>query len=306
MTIRKKVLRKIYSLLIKISPVLASKVIYYKCFRRKLNLKQPTYFNEKLMWLKLNEDDSLKAKCADKYLVRDYINSLGYSKILVELYKVYDSVEEIDFEELPNSFVMKCTHGCGFNIICPNKDELNIEDTIRKVNNWMKIDYGLYMAELHYSKIKPRIIVERFLGDKVNGKVPLDYMIHCFNGNPSVIEVGLNKSTLGKKEILFNKEWEKLPYNEASVNFKDTIVKPERLDEMLDIARSLSSRFTYVRVDLYCCNNKIYFGELTFTPAACLDKDFINNADYLMGQLLDLTVLKKKSISKASLLGQIR
>lgn len=302
----KKFLRIIYSLLIKISPVLASKVIYYKNFRRKLDLKNPTYFNDKLMWLKLNEDNSLKTKCADKYLVRDYINQMGYSNLLVEIYKVYDSVEEINFEELPNSFVMKCTHGCGFNIICPNKGKLDIEDTIRKVKKWMKTDYGLHMAELHYSKIKPRIIIERFLGDSVNGKVPSDYMIHCFHGEPRVIEVGIDKLTSDKKEILFNCDWEILNYNEASANLKETIVKPERLNEMLDIARSLSSRFTYVRVDLYYCNNRIYFGELTFTPAACLDKDFINNADYQMGQFLDLTVLKKKRISKASLLGQIR
>lgn len=281
-------------------PVIVSKYIFYKTFKIRLNLKNPSTFNEKLMWLKLNEDDSLKSKCADKYLVRDYIKQLGYSDRLIELYKVYESVEEIDFEELPNSFVMKCTHGSGFNIICTNKEKLNKDHTVIKLKKWMKTDYGLRAAELHYSKMKPRIIVERFLEDEVTSKRPIDYMIHCFHGEPKVIELGLNKENSNKKEILFNCDWEILPYNEASSNYKKTFPKPDRLDEMLDIARGLSKRFTYVRVDLYYCNKEIYFGELTFTPAACLDRDFINDADYQMGKLLDLSVLKKKRLSRVS------
>ncbi|MEO4053432.1 ATP-grasp fold amidoligase family protein [Solibacillus sp. CAU 1738] len=292
--------RTLKKLLYKKHPVFLSKYFFYKTFKRKLNLKNPSTFNEKLMWLKLNEDDSIKAKCADKYLVRDYINQLGYSDLLVKLYKVYDTVEEIDFEELPSSFVMKCTHGCGFNIICLDKDKLDKEDTIQKLKEWMKTDYGNKMAELHYSKIKPRIIVERFLGDTVNGKVPSDYMIHCFHGVPQVIEVGENYGN-NKKYITFNCSWDVLDFYKNSIEKSEEIKRPKRIEEMLEISRALSKEFTYVRVDLYFSDNEIYFGELTFTPGACLENDFINDADYQMGQLLDLKILKKESLSKMSM-----
>lgn len=294
MTIIKKVLKTGFSVVIKTSPALASKVIYYKKFRKKLDLKDPKTFNEKLMWLKLNEDDSLKTKCADKYLVRDYITELGYSSILIDLYKVYDSVEEINFDELPNRFVLKCTHGSGFNIICSNKEQLNEKETMVLLKKWMKTDFSLLSAEPHYSKIKPRIIVERFLGES-DGKVPIDYKIHCFHGKPEIIELVLHRGTNEQKYILLNSDWDVLPYNEQSTHYNGDIQKPEKLDQMLEIAKELSSVFTYVRVDLYFYDNEVYFGELTFTPDACLFTDLFPEAEYKIGNLLDLTKLSGKS-----------
>ncbi len=293
--------KNIKNLLIKKMPVSASKYFYWNTFKKRLNLKNPTTFNEKLMWLKLYEDDSQKARCADKYLVRDYVSQLGYSNILVDLFKVYENVEEISFQELPESFVMKCTHGSGFNIICPNKEKMDKKQTIVQLKKWMKSDYGLRAAEPHYSKIKPRIIVERFLDDELNGQLPTDYMIHCFHGTPHVIEVGVDNGDKEKMFGTFNCDWDVLPYFDDSVTLGEVINKPGRLEEMLEISRELSKAFTYVRVDLYYSDNKIYFGELTFTPAACLDYDFINDADLQMGELLDLTVFKKEALSKVSI-----
>lgn len=304
MTIIKTSLRTIYSLLVKVSPVLASKLLFYKSFRRRLDLKNPQTFNEKLMWLKLYEDDSLKTRCTDKYLVRNFVSQIGYSDILIHLYKVYDRVEEINFGELPNSFVMKCTHGSGFNIICSNKENLDQEQTILKLKKWMKTNYALLAAETHYSKIKPRIIVEKFLEGKLNGKVPIDYKVHCFHGEPQVIEVVLNRGTSEQKHIMLNQHWDLLPYNEDCINAVKLIDKPEKLDEILKISRGLSKRFTYVRVDLYFSEDQVYFGELTFTPAACLDHtDFNNSADYQIGKLLDLTVINKGTPSKTIIPG---
>ena len=252
------------------------------------------------MWLKLYEEDSLKTKCADKYLVRDYVRKVGYSQILIDLYKVYESVEDINFQELPDRFVMKCTHASGFNIICQNKDEMNKEETILQLKKWMDTEYGLQACEPHYSKIKPRIIVERFLDDELNGQLPIDYMIHCFHGVPHLIEVGVDAND-EKKYGTFNCNWDVLPYFKDSIALSEVVKKPDGLEDMLEIARNLSEAFTYVRVDLYYSNNKIYFGELTFTPAACLDHDFINNADYQIGKLLNLTDLKKESLQKVSI-----
>lgn len=284
-----RILGKFFSLIKKISPVIASKIIYYKTFRKKLDLENPTTFNEKLMWLKLNEDDVLKTRCTDKYLVRDYIKELGYSKILIELYMVCDRVKDLNFNTLPESFVMKCTHGSGFNIICSDKNKLDKKQVQSQLNKWMRTNYSLVNGEPHYSKIKPRIIVERFL-ERSNEQTPIDYKIHCFHGEPQIIEVALPSS-----DILFNCNWEVLPFNNSSVNFKDRIDKPKRLNEILEIARNLSNAFIYVRVDLYYCNDEIYFGELTFTPAACLDVDFIDDADYQMGELLDLNTSTKNT-----------
>lgn len=295
MKLIKRGLRVCFSLLIKISPVIASKIIFFKTFRRRLNLRDPRTFNEKLMWLKLYEDDSQKTKCTDKYLVRDYVRKSGYSQTLIDLYKVYDKVEQINFDELPHSFVIKCTHGSGFNIICPNKDALDIEQTKLKLKMWMKTNYALLYVERHYSKITPRIIIERFLGDKMNGKVPLDYKIHCFHGEPQIIEIVLNRGTSEQKHLMFNMNWEILSCYSCCVNLNERINKPEKMDSMLEMSRKLSMGFTYVRVDLYFCDNEVYFGELTFTPTACLDNYFIEDADIQMGKLLDLKGLSNRS-----------
>lgn len=284
--------KKLIIILSKYSPILASKVKYFVSFGKRLDLNNPKTFNEKLMWLKLFEDDTIKAMCADKYEVRNFVSSLGLGDILNELYFVYESVDEIDFDKLPNSFVIKCTHGCGCNIICSDKSKLNKEDAVRKLDKWMKTDYSLLSAEPHYAKIKPRIIVEKFLGEE-GGLSPIDYKIHCFHGEPKLIEVVLDRAINQTKFIFLDLNWNVLPYNRHSVNLKTQIEKPDKLDEMLDIARKLSSNFTYVRVDLYYYNGKIYFGELTFTPSACCHTHLFKDADYEIGKLLDLSKLKQ-------------
>lgn len=285
-------IRLFFTNIVKLSPLLASKIIYYKKFKKRLNLKNPQTFNEKLMWLKFNEDESLKVRCTDKFLVRDHIAKLGYSNRLVELYKMYESVEQIEFEQLPNSFVLKCTHGSGYNIICSNKKNLDKVNVIKQLKKWMETDYSLLMCEKHYSKIKPRIIAEQYLGEEGNDILPIDYKIHCFHGVPKIFDIVLDRGTNEKKHIMFNSKWEIIPYTNDSINFKGQIKKPDKLEEMLEMARELSKGFTYVRADFYYYNDKIYFGELTFTPGACLDIDYAEGIDYKMGSLLDLAIVK--------------
>lgn len=291
------VFRLFFTYIVKISPAFASKIIYYKKFRKRLNLKKPQTINEKLMWLKLNEDDSFKARCTDKFLVRDYIKESGYSEILIDIYKVYERVEEVDFKELPDKFVMKCTHGSGFNIICSDKNKLDEKQTLLKLKKWMKTDYAQIAAETHYSRIKPRIIVEKYLEEE-EGKLPMDYKIHCFHGEPKYIEVILDRGTPFTKCITFNCKWERLPYTEQSMQLNMQIKKPKKINEILEISKVLSNAFHYVRVDFYYINNQIYFGELTFTPSACVDTDYINDAGYQIGKWLDLTKVHSVEITK--------
>lgn len=284
----KKIMRLAFTLLVEISPVLASKVIYYKTFGKRLNLKNPTTFNEKLMWLKLTEDDELKAHCTDKYLVRDYVRDRGLGDILIDTYDMYERAEQIDFDKLPDRFVMKCTHGSGFNIVCANKYFLEKAHTLAQLKKWMQTDYSLYCCEPHYAKIRPRILVEQFIGER-GGKLPTDYKIHCFHGQPEVIEVIADRDTPNRKNILFSCDWTLLPYTKEALEVGESWERPQNLTEMLRVARTLSEAFTYVRVDLYSVENKVYFGELTFTPAACVDTDLLQEADVQLGRLLDLT-----------------
>lgn len=251
------------------------------------------------MWLKLNEENKLKTQCADKYLVRDYINDLGYAHLLNELYHVYEKVEDINFEQLPDSFVMKCTHGSSYNIICPRQDHLDLEQTKAQLKKWMNIDFSLLWCEPQYANIKPRIVVERFLNGEREGVPPIDYKIHCMHGEPHFIEVIINRGSSERKNIVLNTSWEILPFNEVGKNAQEILKKPEKLDEMLEIAGELSQDFTYVRVDLYYSQKRIFFGELTFTPSACLETDYFEEAFEQMGKYINLELANKGRLKES-------
>lgn len=297
MAVMKRLGRRLFTLVVKLSPVVASKLLYFKVFRRKLNLKAPSTFNEKLMWLKLNEPDELKTQCTDKYLVRDYVAKQCFPELLIDLIGIYERAEDIDFEQLPNRFVLKCTHGSGFNIVCANKLFLDKDYTKKQLNEWLETDYSLYCGEPHYAGIRPRIIIERFIG-KRSGQVPTDYKIHCFHGEPQFVEVVLDRDTAQKKHLLFTCDWELLPYTKDALMFDEVCERPMKLGDMLDIARRLSRMFTYVRVDLYAIGVRIYFGELTFTPAACLDTDLLASADRELGRYLHLEQVTMPVLAK--------
>ena len=297
MSVIKKLGRRIFGVIVKISPVLASKLIYLKVFRKRLNLKTPRTFNEKLMWLKLKEQDALKTQCTDKYLVREYVAQQCFPELLIDLHGIYERAEDIDFDKLPSRFVLKCTHGSGFNIVCTNKQFLDKANVRKQLNTWLKTDYSLYSGEPQYAKIKPRIIAERFIG-KRGGKVPTDYKIHCFHGEPQFIDVILDRDTPFKKNLTYTCEWGFLPYTQDAVQFEEVCERPVKLADMLDIARRLSRAFTYVRVDLYAIGVRIYFGELTFTPAACLNTTLLASADLKLGYLLNLEQKAVHSVAK--------
>ena len=185
----KKIGKKFFEILTRISPRLSAKILYIYRTKEIPHLKNPKKFNEKMTNLKLTyKDNQLVSQCADKYGVREYVKSKGLEHILNELYLICNNPDEIDFDKLPDKFALKCTHGCGYNIICNDKSKLDIKETKTKLNKWLKEKYGLATQELHYLNIKPRIICEKYLCDE-NGKLPLDYKIYCFNGVPKCILV---------------------------------------------------------------------------------------------------------------------
>ena len=289
----KNVYRLIIKLICKISPKLLSKIIYYRKFKKKLNLKEPKDFNEKLMWLKLNKYNSNKTvwECSDKYYVRKFAKTRGINdENLPNLLGTYNFAEEINFNELPNKFVLKCTHGCGYNIICENKMLLDKKECIKELNKWLNIKFGYESAETHYMHIKPRIICEEFIENN-EGEFPIDYKVYCFNGKAKIILVCTNRKN-GYKTVFYDLEWNRVYARDNEVKVSE-IEKPKSLEKMIEYSQILSRDFEFVRVDFYEFFGKPILGEMTFTPAACLG-DYNEKWTKRLGEWIDIKELGVK------------
>lgn len=278
------------SLLTKISPSLNSKFLFIMRTHKIPNLKNPKTFNEKTTYLKVknyNKNDNIPC-LADKYEVRKYVANKGYSYILNDLYGVYSDFDEIDFDKIPNKFALKCTHGCAYNIIVSDKSNFNKTESQKKVNKWLKEKYGFATSELHYTKIKPQIIIEKYLCDE-NDIMPKDYKFYCMNGKVKCILVCSERDNKLKLSY-YDKNWNRLNYEKSSWSSKNDIEKPKKLNEMIKIAEDLSDSFPFVRVDFYNNNGKIIFGELTFTPACSCAPYYSDYANKILGDNLIINV----------------
>lgn len=264
----KKIVKYLRKSLFFIFPVLTNKIMYLILMKKLLNLNDPKTFNEKINWLKIFDypNNKLVIQCSDKYLVRNYVKSKGLEEILNDLYFVYDEVENIKWELLPKSFVLKCNHGCGYNIICSNKDNLERKKTLKKLKRWINEDFGVVSGERHYSKIDKKIICEKYLGENI-----LDYKFFCFNGKPEFLYISraVNGSHHGLKADFFDINGGKMPFRRTDHDSFDIAPKMiKNMDYALKICSKLSEDFSFVRVDLFEVNNKIYFSELTFSPCS--------------------------------------
>lgn len=276
----------------KIDIELSSKIMYRAFVHKKLNLEKPETFNEKLCWLKLRvfPNDIKVIQCADKYEVHNYLKSKGCNDLLVNLLGVWDKVEDIDWDSLPNKFVLKCNHGCAYNIICTNKNQFDRTDAIKKLNKWMKEDFSLVSGEPHYSKITRKIICEEFLEGEIK-----DYKFFCFNGVPQFYYVGLTPNGDFHNLVCDFIMPDGTPANFYRLDhkrFEKTPEPPQNLQEMLKIAQKLSADFPFVRVDLMNVEGKLYFSELTFTPSAGIMPLAPEGTDEKLGKWLDLNQYK--------------
>jgi hypothetical protein len=261
---------------------------YLKEAHKWFDPKNPRTLDEKLLWLNIYWRHPLKARCADKYAVRSYVEEHGLGHLLKELLGMYANSREIDFSRLPDRFVLKCTHGCGFNVFCTDKSKLDVEETRRKLDAWMKLDISELAGEMHYARIKPRIICENYLGDQ-SGKLPIDYKVYCFDGKAHCTMVCTDRGREKTKYDFFDREWKNvLPYSRPGVSSNRPIPRPEGYEVMLDAAERLSKPFPFVRVDFYSVGGKAVFGEMTFTPNGCIDTDLTDMAQDIMGQLIRL------------------
>lgn len=254
-----------------ISPTLNTKLRYYIVFKKKLNLKSPQSFHEKLLWLKLKKyiHNPLVIKCADKYQARNYVAECGYKDILVDMIGAWDFAKEIPWEELPNRFVLKWNFGAGMNIVCRDKDSLDKAQVIKQMNQWQKSRCWLSHSEMQYKYAPKKIICEKYLEHPVEATIP-DYKIYCFHGKPEAIIVMHNRGSSDFSVEWFNSNWEQLDNSGKYDTYLKATQKPACLEKMLQAASALSSPFPFVRCDFYVVGEKFYFGELTFTPAAGL------------------------------------
>ena len=255
-----------------------------------INLQNPITFNEKIQWMKLYDRNPLMTQYADKYEVRKVVESKVGPHILNELYGVFKSTDEIDFDLFPESFVLKATHGCEWNIIVKNKSKLDTKKAKKKMNQWISTNYYIKRREWAYKNIPPRIICEKYLENK-NGSL-LDYKFFCFNGTPHLIQVDVDRHTEHKR-VFYNTQWRRADFSLKYPTYEEEVEPPNSLKDMLEIARVLSSAFTFARVDMYDVNGRVVFGEVTFYPKAGFGKFSPDYLDTKLGYLLQLPTNNK-------------
>lgn len=242
------------------------KLLYYLETGKKVNLKKPVTYNEKLQWLKLYNRKPEYAIWSDKYLVRSYISKVIGSEYLIQLLGIYNSVDEIIFNQLPEKFVLKVTNGSGTNIVCNSKNNFDITTSKRLLRKWMKRDGSRFGREWVYSVYKPKIIAEQFIGDE-NGKPPKDYKIMCFDGKAKLIQVHNDRYGEHTNDF-YDMNWIKTDIMQGVPNSDTNEIKPKCFDEMISISETLSKNTKFCRIDLYVVDNRIYFGEITLFPTS--------------------------------------
>ncbi|MCQ2285517.1 MAG: glycosyl transferase [Bacteroidales bacterium] len=242
--------------------------------------------------MKLNyyQGNELVKKCADKYRVREYIKECGLDFLLNELITTYHNANEIQWDALPEKFVLKWNFGCGGNVVCQDKNTLDKNLAIQELNTFKKIKFHLLAAEPQYDVDEKIILCEKFI-ESEDGHLPSDYKFYCFNGKAKYVLCCLGRGEHARPDFyFFDRNWELQRLNAQGVaapkNF--TVPKPKGMDELFDYAEKLSAPFPFVRVDFYLEKGKPYFGEMTFTPAGGFDPGRLPESDLLFGKMVKL------------------
>lgn len=289
----KKIINKIYiKILHLLTPCLSDSLYLKLLFKHKLgyklNLKEPKSFNEKLQWLKLNDIHSEYTQMVDKVEAKKYVASLIGDEYIIPTLGVWNSVEDVDWDKLPNQFVIKVSSDSGGVIVCKNKSNLDFNKAIKKLNSDFKKNYYNYNKEYPYRDIKPKIIAEQYMEDRKTGELR-DYKFFCFNGEPKILKVDFNRFKSHRANYYdINKNL--LMFGEATFppDYNKEIEFPDNYEKMVQLVRIIAKSIPFVRVDLYNVNGYIYFGEITFFPASGLGKFTSLEWDYKLGSMIQL------------------
>jgi hypothetical protein len=263
--------------------ILANKS-YRRTFKSDINWEEPNDLNEKTIWMQFNTDTSLWSRLADKNAVREYVKEKGEERLLNKLYGSYASADDINFDILPNQFVLKTNNASGTVIIVKNKEDLNIPKTRKKLNRWLGKSFIYNNAELHYRNIEPCITAEEFLEDKTQPQL-IDYKFYCFYGVPESIFVVSHRSSRihNFKANIYDTDWNRISEH-LLYPIDENISKPKSYEIMVEACMNLSKDIPFVRIDFYEIDGKPFFGEMTFTPGYIFTKEYYT----YLGSKLDL------------------
>jgi len=271
------------------------KIQYKATFKRKLNLKNPTSFNEKLQWLKLYNRKPEYSTMVDKFEVKDYVASIIGEQYIVPTLGVWDSFDEIDFESLPSKFVLKCTHDSGSVIICRDKSIFDKKSAKLKIEKKLKSNLFWHGREWPYKNVRPRIIAEPLMQDE-EGELK-DYKIMCFNGVARCAFVCSDRfSEKGLHVTFFDRNWNVMPFERSFPSVKEGLPQPQNYKKMIELSEILSKDIPFVRVDFYEIDGQIYFGELTFFPGNGMEQFQPEEWDYKLGEWIELTEIKMEKV----------
>jgi hypothetical protein len=265
------------------------KIKFYLIFKKKLNLKNPQTFNEKLQWLKLYDRNPIYTYMVDKVEAKKHVASIIGKDYIIPTLGVYDKFEDINLEQLPNQFVLKTTHDSGGVILCNNKIDFDFKFAKKKITKHLKKNPYYFTREWPYKNLKPRIIVEKYLVDESRKELK-DYKFFCFDGQVKFIQVDYNRFTNHTRNI-YNLNWELQNFKIEYPNDKSHIIDaPKKLDKMILLANELSKNIPHLRVDLYYNNDEIFFGELTFFHGSGTEKFSPDIWDYTFGSFINIPI----------------
>ena len=270
------------------------KRLYYLVNGRVLNLDKPETFNEKLQWLKLYDRKDIYTTMVDKYEVKKYVAGIIGEEYIIPTLGVYNAFDEIDFDKLPNQFVIKCTHDSGGLVIVNDKSQFDKRSAKKRIKKCLKRNYYYSAREWPYKNVKPRIIVEEYMRDTRDDELR-DYKLFCFNGEFHMMFIATNRQGEGETYFdFFDRDFNHLPFTNGHPNAPVLPHKPLKFKEMIKMAERLSKGIPQVRVDFYEVNGKIYFGEMTFFHWSGLTRFEPDEWDYKLGEMIDLDSVKNE------------
>jgi hypothetical protein len=265
------------------------KLDYFFAFKKKLDLSNPQTFSEKLQWLKLNDHNPAYTMMVDKYSVKEYVGKLIGSEYVIPTLGVWEQFDDIDFNSLPEKFVLKCTHDSGGLVICKSKQNLDVAKARRILSKCLKRNYYLGTREYPYKSVKPQIIAEQYMEDGNSG-VLNDYKLMCFNGQVKLVEVHIGRFTHHHTQDFYNSNWEKTNISQGGygANSKQKVDKPKHLEKMIEYSELIAAKMAHCRVDWYEINGKLYFGEITFFHWSGMKPFVPEKWDYTFGSWIEL------------------
>lgn len=280
-----KIVKKILKLL---PDKIYLQLMYFKHFKKFINFNNPKSFNEKIQWLKLNYRNVKFTDMADKYKVKQYISKMIGDEYVIPTLGVWDTPEKIEFNKLPEKFVLKCNNDSGGIVICKDKKNLNIEETKKFLRTRLNNNGFWYGREWPYKNIKPCIIAEKYMENDGQNEL-VDYKFFCFNGEPKMVLVCSERfSSKNMCKTYFDENWNLLNIVEDNHRIDKEQRIPQNFEKMKMISKKLSRGMPFVRIDFYEIMDKLYFGEITFFPASGLEKFKPKEWNYILGDMINI------------------